>query len=128
MGFEVYTPRRTDGLMPGQGALDCNGTLRLTGEDLRYARINGECVVLVDTVSKRLALRAPKVEDDGLTEPTIRVRKSGQCGLVQVGGALILMGLRRGGARGRHTLIRKEDLLIVSIDVQAAAPKGKGRK
>jgi len=121
----------------GEVSLGKTGQLSLRAEDCEQVSIRDRCVILADSGTLRIALRAA---DDGEAEFAARVqvvrghkrRDSGRRA-VNVMRALRQLGLVAAAVRGRYQLTQKDSLLIVALCGETLAgagkaPGGTGRK
>lgn len=127
MSFVLYTPTRNASVQSGQAAIDSNAFCRLCPADLAAVGINGKAaVVMVDTATQRIALKAPATSDDGFTEPTIYINrgKSGGKATVGLSGPLRALGLpNKGRNRSMHEVMIKDNLLIILVGTDLSPAK-----
>ena len=139
MGFEIIQPGAfvQARMERGQISLGKTGQLWLCAEDCEQVSIRDRCVILADSGTLRIGLRAA---DHGEVEFAARVgivkgRKCRDSGrrCINVARALRQLGLEVEAVRGRYQLAQKDNLLILALcpDLTAGAgkaPGGTGRK
>jgi hypothetical protein len=118
VGFELFTPvSRISGINPGICSVNADGRVLIHGHDLRQV-ISGELVaVLLDRSTLRIALRSASDKEPALK---LRWNKTKTTASVSLGPALKHMALDIQKVKGRHDVVRKENMLIVQVSTLVA--------
>ena len=142
MGFEVVVPgvwRSVDALPAGWASIAKNGKLTLHSKDLAQIGVKDRAVVLQDRETFRIALRAPRGDQDpdarGLTTLAAgKAKRDTGRRSIDIGRAVRMLDLQVEKVRGRYELVIKgqgrDALLIVNLMPDTSgigAPHGKGK-
>lgn len=121
MAFEIFTSTSGIRVSSGIASLNANGQLVFTTADLRAVSIRDRYVLLTDSASKRIAIRAPREGDLDSEARNMKWNKTRTSGKVYVRGALLQLNFKVEQVVGRYAIMRKDDMLIISPEVQSTA-------
>lgn len=121
-GFEIVE-RGTWGPGPplesGQCAIGADGRALFRREDLQLVRIDDLAIVLADTSTLRIAVRAPRDGEQkrAMQVGIVKTDKGADSGkrAISIARALKRLALEVRACRGRLDLVTKEDLLILNL-------------
>lgn len=131
MSWEPYIPKQSSRcVLPADSVgVRAGHYLLVHVADCRRLAIRNHAVLLIDQIGRKLALRAPREDDEYRVELKAKTKGGKLRDVVRIscGGALARMGLVKGAASLTLERIVKDDMLVIlfpgSIAQAAAAPK-----
>ena len=122
MGFIIHEKKMTsaDPIPEGQVSIDKRGTLTVRSTDLALVRIKDTAIILSDELTLRIALRAPRLNEQRKAYAVARIfREKNQPDpdwrRIGLRSAISAINLEPAAVAGRYTLMTKEDLVIINL-------------
>lgn len=115
------------GLAEGEVGLDRRGQLTMRHEDADKLKLEHFATILADPENRRVAIRAPRPGENN-DAVAVSVTDGGRRRRVHLRRALTVIGVAGDAVKGRYSLMFKDGMGIVVLDVARAVPALHGRR